>query len=213
MIRIVVVEDETLTRQGFVELLGLDSRFQVVADTADGEGALRAIHDTHPDVVLMDIRLPGLSGLDALEQLQREGAEVPVILITTFDDDEALLRGLRAGARGYLRKDISLSQLTRSIESVLAGETILRPAITGRGLERLRGMRPNFESAKRPEELTPRETEVLRLMALGLSNREISELLGNSEATVKTHASTILSKLGVRDRTRAVLKGLELGLI
>lgn len=213
MTRIVVVEDETLTRQGMVELLGLNPSFQVVAQAATGEEALCVIRKTRPDVVLMDIRLPGISGLDVLEQLQREGTEIPVILITTFDEDEALLRGLRAGARGYLRKDISLGELTRSIDAVIAGGTVMRPAITDRGLKRLHALRPSFESSFMPETLTSREREVLRLMAAGLSNREISELLGNSEATVKTHVSTILSKMGVRDRTRAVLKGLELGLV
>jgi DNA-binding NarL/FixJ family response regulator len=213
MTRIVVVEDETLTRQGIVELLGLKQDFQVVAQAATGEEALCVIRENNPDVVLMDIRLPGISGLDVLEQLREGGSTIPVILITTFDEDESLLRGLRAGARGYLRKDISLSELTRSIETVLAGGTVMRPAITDQGLNRLHTLRPQFESTTMPEGLTSRESEVLRLMAAGLSNREISELLGNTEATVKTHVSTILSKLGVRDRTRAVLKGLELGLI
>jgi len=120
---------------------------------------------------------------------------------------------MRAGARGYLRKDISLSDLTRSIEAVLAGDTVLRPAVTDHGLERLRALHPSFEVSELPEALTSREKEVLRLMAAGLSNREISEPLGNAEATVKTQVSTVLSKLGVRDCTRAVLRGLELGLI
>jgi DNA-binding NarL/FixJ family response regulator len=213
MTRIVVVEDETLTRQGIVELLGLKQDFQVVAQAATGEEALCVIRENNPDVVLMDIRLPGISGLDVLEQLREGGSTIPVILITTFDEDESLLRGLRAGARGYLRKDISLSELTRSIETVLAGGTVMRPAITDQGLKRLNALRPDFESTTVPESLTSRESEVLRLMAAGLSNREISELLGNTEATVKTHVSTILAKLGVRDRTRAVLKGLELGVI
>ncbi len=213
MIRIAVVEDETLVRQGIVELLQLDRRFEVVAQAANGEEALTVIPESLPDIVLMDVRLPGLSGPEAVERLRERGVNVPVILITTFDDNEALVRGLRAGARGYLRKDISLAQLTSSIESVLAGDTVLRPAVSDRGLDRLRKLHPSFESSPLPEPLTPREAEVLRLMAGGLSNREIAELLGNSEATVKTHASAVLSKLGVRDRTRAVLKGLELGLI
>jgi DNA-binding NarL/FixJ family response regulator len=214
MTRIVVVEDETLVRQGIVELLSLKSDFQVVAEAATGEEAVRIIPAARPDIVLMDVRLPGLSGPEAAEQLRAAGCQVPVILITTLDDDEALLRGIRAGVRGFLRKDISLGQLTRSIEAVLAGETVLRPALTDRGLDRLRTVvRPTFESSPLPEPLTPRESEVLRLMASGLSNREIAGLLGNCETTVKSHASTILSKLGVRDRTRAVLRGLELGLI
>jgi DNA-binding NarL/FixJ family response regulator len=213
MTSIVIVEDETLVRQGLVELLGLDPRFRVVAEAANGDEALRVIAESKPDLVLMDVRLPGLSGPEVIEGLQAQGIQIPVILITTFDDDEALIRGMRAGARGYLRKDISLSDLTRSIDAVLAGDTVLRPAMTDRGLERLRALHPSFEVSELPEALTSREKEVLRLMAAGLSNREISELLGNAEATVKTQVSTVLSKLGVRDRTRAVLRGLELGLI
>ncbi len=213
MIRIAVVEDETLVRQGIVELLALNAGFQVVAQAATGDEALRLIPEVQPDIVLMDVRLPGLSGPEVLERLREQSSQVPVILITTFDDDEAMLRGMRAGARGYLRKDISLGQLTRAIEAVMAGDTVLRPALTGQGLERLRTLHPRFESSPLPESLTPREVEVLRLMAAGLSNREISELLGNSETTVKSQVSAILSKLGVRDRTRAVLKGLELGLV
>lgn len=213
MIRIAVVEDETLVRQGIVELLALHAGFQVVAQAATGDEALRLIPELRPDLVLMDVRLPGLSGPEVLERLREQGSQAPVILITTFDDDEAMLRGMRAGARGYLRKDISLGQLTRAIEAVMAGDTVLRPALTGHGLDRLRTLHPRFESSPLPESLTPREVEVLRLMAAGLSNREISELLGNSETTVKSQVSAILSKLGVRDRTRAVLKGLELGLV
>jgi DNA-binding NarL/FixJ family response regulator len=213
VIRIVVVEDETLVRQGIVELLSLQERFEVKGQAASGPDALALICELRPDLVLMDVRLPGLSGPEVIERLRAKNVEVPVILITTFDDDQALVQGLRAGARGYLRKDISLAELTRAIDSVLAGETVLRPAVTARGLDRLRLLDPQFPSSSLPDPLTPRETEVLRLMASGLSNREIADLLGNSEATVKAHVSTILSKLGVRDRTRAVLKGLELGLI
>jgi DNA-binding NarL/FixJ family response regulator len=213
MTRVVVVEDEMLVRQGIVELLGLTGRFEVVGQAATGEEALRVIPENAPDLVLMDVRLPGLSGPEVLEHFREQGLCVPVVLITTFDDDEALLRGMRAGARGYLRKDISIEELTRSIEAALAGETVLRPAVTSRGLDRFRSLQPSFECSALPEPLTERETGVLRLMAEGLSNREISEVLGISDATVKTHVSTILSKLGVRDRTRAVLKGLEIGLI
>lgn len=213
MVRIVVVEDETLVRQGMIELLGLNKNFVVVGEAAAGDAALAVIAELRPDVVLMDVRLPGMSGPDVVRRLTEQGLDVPVILITTFDDDEALIQGIRSGARGYLRKDISLAELTQAIEAVLAGQTVLRPAVTARGLARLRAIQPAFECSPLPEPLTPREAEVLRLMAAGLSNREIADTLGNSEGTVKTQASTILSKLGVRDRTRAVLKGLELGII
>lgn len=213
MIRIVVVEDETLVRQGMVELLGLNPEFAVVGEAATGEAALDVIAQARPDLVVMDIRMPGLNGPEVLRRMREQGLAMPVVLITTFDDDEAMVQGLRAGARGYLRKDISLAELTQAIHAVMAGQTVLRPAINPGGLERLRASAPKFDSATLPEPLSPRETEVLRLMAAGLSNREIAGTLGTSETTVKTQASTVLSKMGVRDRTRAVLKGLELGLI
>ena len=156
--------------------------------------------------------MPGKSGIDLLSELRASNELPPTILLTTFDDDEALLQGVKAGARGYLLKDVSLERLTDAIRSVSSGATLIRPAITEhllRGLDRLRGTTcdplPAFES------LTKRELEVLRLMAGGYSNCEIAGAIGIAEGTVKNHASSILAKLGVRDRTRAVLKAIELG--
>ncbi len=213
MIRLVLVEDERLVREGLRELLSLRPEFEVAGEAASGPEALAVIRATRPDVILLDVRLPGHSGPEVLELLAAEGLAIPAILLSTFDDGEAMVRGLRAGARGYLRKDVSLDQLAHTIQAVLRGETILRPAITEGSLARLRMISPAFESAALPDPLTPRETQVLRLMAAGLSNREIAGILRNTEGTIKAHASSILSKLGVRDRTRAVLKGLELGYI
>jgi DNA-binding NarL/FixJ family response regulator len=140
--------------------------------------------------------------------------ELPAsILLTTFDDDEALLDGVKAGARGYLLKDVSLEQLTSAIRAVAEGGTIIRPAVTERVMRGLEHVRRDFDALSPPDPLTKREVEVLRLMAGGYSNREIADALGTAEGTVKNHASSILSKLGVRDRTRAVLKALELGYI
>ena len=214
MIRLLLVDDETLVRAGIRELLGLRAEVEVVGEAADGEQALERIEALHPDVVLLDVRMPRLSGLEVLERLQQSGKTPPAILVlTTFDDDPTLLRALRLGARGVLRKDMSLEDLVSSIQAAASGQTVVRPAITERVLGHLRQHGPAFESSVLPEPLTARELEVLRLMATGLSNREISELIGTSEGTVKTHASSILSKLGVRDRTRAVLKALELGYV
>jgi DNA-binding NarL/FixJ family response regulator len=148
-----------------------------------------------------------------LRELQAGGAMPPTILLTTFDDDEALLEGVKAGARGYLLKDVSLEQLTDAIRAVAAGGTFIRPAVTERVLRGLEHIRRDFDSLSPPDPLTKREVEILRLMAGGYSNREIADALGTAEGTVKNHASSILSKLGVRDRTRAVLKALELGYI
>lgn len=213
MIRIVLVDDQTLVRSGIRGLLDLTDDICVVAEAADGDQALTVIETTTPDVVLLDIRMPGLSGIEVLQALKKSGTLPPVILLTTFDDDEALLEGMRAGAKGFLLKDISLERLAEAIRNVAAGSTLFRPAITERVLQGLKDAAPSFPNLSLPERMTARETEILRLMAGGFNNREIAEALGPSEGTIKNHVSNILSKLGVRDRVRAVLRGLELGYI
>ncbi len=213
MIRLILVEDEALVRLGLRQLLGFDSRMQVIADASNGVEALELIGRERPDVVLMDVRLPGMSGVEVLKALRARGLATPVILITTFDDEQAFLQAMHAGASAFLRKDISLEDLTAAIDCALKGERIFRPAITQVAQKRLFEIKSNFDAAELPDPLTRREIEVLRLMAAGLSNKEIADALHAGEATVKTHASSILSKLGVRDRTRAVLKGLELGYV
>ena len=213
MIRVALVDDQTLVRQGIRSLLELSDDIRVVVEASDGEQGLRVIADARPDVMLLDVRMPKRSGLDVLRELRDSGREVPTILLTTFDDDAVALEGVRAGAKGFLLKDVDLEQLTEAIRAVAAGGTLIRPAVTERVKRGIEVLRPSFEGLDPPDTLTPRETEVLRLMAGGYSNREIACALGTAEGTVKNHASTILSKLGVRDRTRAVLKALELGLI
>ena len=211
MIRLVLIDDQTLVRRGIRSLLELAGDLQVVAEAADGDDGVAAIRREQPDVVLLDVRMPGKGGLDVLTELRSRGELPPTILLTTFDDDEALLAGIKAGARGYLLKDVSLEQLTEAIRMVAAGGSVIRPAVTERVLRGLEHVRRDFDALNPPDPLTKRELEVLRLMAGGYSNREIAGALGASEGTVKNHASSILSKLGVRDRTRAVLKALELG--
>lgn len=211
MIRLVIIDDQTLVRRGIRSLLELADGVEVVAEAADGTEGVRAIRETRPDVVLLDVRMPLKSGIDVLNELREAGDLPPTILLTTFDDDEALIAGTRAGARGYLLKDVSLEALVSSIRTVAEGGSVIRPAITDRVLRGLEHIRRDFDSLSPPDPLTKRELEVLRLMAGGQSNREISASLGTAEGTVKNHASSILSKLGVRDRTRAVLKALELG--
>jgi DNA-binding NarL/FixJ family response regulator len=211
VIRLVLIDDQTLVRRGISSLLELAADLQVVAEAADGDDGVAAIRQEQPDVVLLDVRMPGKGGLDVLTELRSRGELPPTILLTTFDDDEALLAGIKGGARGYLLKDVSLEQLTEAIRTVAAGGSVIRPAVTERVLRGLEHVRRDFDALNPPDPLTKRELEVLRLMAGGYSNREIAGALGASEGTVKNHASSILSKLGVRDRTRAVLKALELG--
>lgn len=213
MIRVVLVDDQTLVRRGIRSLLELAGDVAIVAEAGDGEEGLAAIRRERPDVVLLDVRMPKKSGLEVLRELQSGQWAPPTILLTTFDDDEVLLEGVKAGARGYLLKDVSLEQLTEAIRTVAQGGTFIRPAITERVLRGLEHVRRDFDALDPPDPLTRREVEILRLMAGGYSNREIADALGTAEGTVKNHASSILSKLGVRDRTRAVLKALELGYI
>jgi len=212
-IRVVLVDDQTLVRQGIRSLLELAGDVEIVAEAGDGDEGIAVIRRERPDVVLLDLRMPKKGGVDVLRVLQATGALPPTIVLTTFDDDEALLDAVKAGARGYLLKDVSLERLTDAIRVVAGGDSLIRPAITERVLRGLEHVRRDFEALSPPDPLTKRELEILRLMAGGYSNREIAEALGTAEGTVKNHASSILSKLGVRDRTRAVLKALELGYI
>lgn len=213
MIRACLVDDQTLVRQGIRSLLELSEEVEVVGEAVDGESAIELIPDLKPDVVLLDIRMPGKNGLDVLRELSAAEALPPTIILTTFDDDQLVLGGLKAGAKGYLLKDVSLEQLVSAVKTVADGGSLVQPAVTERLLKGLEGMQNKFSSLDQPDPLTARETEILRLMAGGYSNKEIANSLGVAEGTVKNHVSNILSKLGVRDRTRAVLKAFELGLV
>lgn len=212
-IRVALIDDQTLVRKGIRGLLELSDLVDVVAEADDGDGAVALVAEHMPDVVLMDMRMPRLSGADAIRALISAGHQTPVIILTTFDDHEQVLDAIRAGAKGYLLKDVSLENLLQAIQSVAAGQTMIQPAITEALLKGLSRQASEFESSPMPEPLTPRETEIIRLMAGGYSNREISLALSKSEGTIKNHVSNILAKLGVRDRTRAVLKAIELGAI
>ncbi len=213
MIRVVVVDDQTLMRLGLRGMLELTPDIRVVGEASDGEEALVVIRETSPEVVLLDVRMPKLSGVEVLKDLKAAGRLPATILLTTFDDDAAFLEGMRAGARGFLLKDVSLERLTEAIRRVASGETLIRPAVNERVLKGLDRLDLGFDSLDPPDKLTPREVEIVRLAAGGFSNREIADALGTAEGTVKNQISSILSKLGVRDRTRAVLKALELGYI
>jgi len=213
VIRVVLVDDQTLLRDALRQLLDMTADIRVIAEAVDGTEAAEVIRRAKPDVVLLDVRMPGRSGVDVLRELSAAGTLPPTLLLTTFDNDEAIEEGVRAGARGFLLKDVAFDTLIRGIRDVAEGRTLLRPAITERTRREIEELQPDFDSADRPDPLTAREVEVLRLIAGGYSNREIAQMLGTSEGTIKNHTSAILSKLGVRDRTRAVLRALDRGYI
>lgn len=213
MIKVLLVDDQNLVRQGVQALLELADDIEVVGEAKSGQEAVKIIPEIKPDVVLLDMRMPGMSGLDVLHELSQSHQLPPTIILTTFDDEELILAGVKAGAKGYLLKDVPLEELVDGIKQVAAGKTIVRPQITEKILDSVEGLKNEFMSLERPDPLTNRETEILRLMAGGYSNKEIANSIFVAEGTVKNHVSNILSKLGVRDRTRAVLKALELGLI
>ncbi|MBD5787898.1 response regulator transcription factor [Cellulosimicrobium terreum] len=216
MIRVLLVDDQTLVRQGIRSLLEIAPDIEVVAEAEDGMAALAAVRTHAPDVVLLDLRMPRHDGIWALEAMRESGTDIPVLVLTTFDDDELVLRALRAGARGYLLKDVTLEQLTGAVRTLAGGGTLVQPSITDRLLRAVRSGAVDPEDdddGVRVQDLTERELEVLRLVAAGYSNREIAHGMFLAEGTVKNHVSTVLLKLGARDRTRAVLRALHLGLL
>ncbi len=203
-------------RRGIVTLLGLTPDIRVVAEAADGAEALALSQPDAGwmlDIAILDIRMPKLSGIEVIEQWKKSGRDIPAILLTTFDEDPLFLEAVRAGAKGFLLKDISLERLAEAIRIVAAGKTLLQPAVTERVIRIVKETGTLFESTENPDKLTPRECDVLRLVAAGYSNREIGESLKISEGAVKNHLSVVLSKLGARDRTRAVLRGIQLGIL
>lgn len=214
-IKVMLVDDQTLVREGIKSLLQLAGHIDIVGEASDGQEALERIPGCHPDVVLMDIRMPRLDGIETTQRLAAEQSAPPVIILTTFDDHELVLNGIRAGARGFLLKDVSLESLVEAIETVHRGETLIQPAVTERVMRGYTELTGDTKIDRDPiqEPLTQREIEILRLMAGGYSNKEISRAIFKSEGTIKNHVSNILAKMNVRDRTRAVLKALELGLI
>lgn len=214
-VKVMLVDDQTLVREGIKSLLQLAGHIEIAGEASDGQQALERLDDCRPDVILMDIRMPRLDGIEATRRLAAIEGAPPVIILTTFDDHELVLNGIRAGARGFLLKDVSLESLVEAIDTVHRGETLIQPAVTERvvqGYTELNGA-SKVDSDPIQEPLTQREIEILRLMAGGYSNKEISRAIFKSEGTIKNHVSNILAKMNVRDRTRAVLKALELGLI
>jgi DNA-binding NarL/FixJ family response regulator len=215
MIGIVVADDHEVVRAGFAALLDTQPDFTVLGTAADGAAAVRACRELRPDVVLMDVRMPGTDGIEATRQLAAGDLAAKVLILTTFDLDEYVFDALRAGASGFLLKDVTAERLFDAVRVVAAGEALLAPAVTRRLISEFAKIRRPAPAAATPAlaALTPRETEVLRLVAEGLSNPEIAARLVVTEETVKTHVSRVLAKLGLRDRTQAVVAAYESGLV
>ena len=212
-IRVLLVDDQMLVREGIKSLLNLSDKVTVVGEAQDGSQVVDAIQQYQPDVILLDLSMPVMDGIETLNLLNEKSINIPVIILTTFDDHEFILRGIQAGAKGYLLKDVSLETLIEGIETVKGGERLMQPALTERLLQGLQGHQSDFVAPEIIEPLSPKEREVLGLMASGCSNKEISEALHKSEGTIKNHVSNVLAKLGVRDRTRAVLIAIEKGIL
>ena len=210
-IKLLLVDDQNLVKMGICSLLQLSGRIDVVAQLDDGTGVLDAIEKYQPDIMLLDIRMPRMSGLDVLSAMEAQKIELPTLVLTTFDEHELVLNCMKLGAKGYLRKDVSLETLMDAIDTIVAGGLWIQPAITKQILKNTTATQSHNEVLV--EALTRGEVQVLRLVAAGYSNNEIAEAIHKSAGTVRNLVSSVLAKLQVRDRTRAVLKAIELGLI
>ncbi len=216
MIKILICDDQSLFREALRTLLSSFDELNVIGEAANGEEALRQAVSLSPDVVLMDLRMPIMDGVEATRRISQLGKGIKVIVLTTFDDDETVFDGLRAGAVGYLLKDVSSEKLIEAIQAAYNGDYFLLPSITAKVVSEFSKISKPIRKHKDemiPDPLSPREIEILRVVATGASNKEIAEQLFISEGTVKNHLSSILGKLGVRDRMQAILKAKELGII
>ena len=210
-IKLLLVDDQNLVKMGICSLLELSGRISVVAQLDNGIGVLDAIKEHEPDVILLDIRMPKMNGIEVLAEMKKKKVDVATIILTTFDEHDLVLESIKLGAKGYLRKDVSLDVLMNAIDSVIAGEMCFQPGITSQVVESVASQKT--DSSENLEALTNGEVQVLRLAAAGYSNNEIAEAMHKSSGTIRNQMSFILAKLQVRDRTRAVLKAIENGLI
>jgi DNA-binding NarL/FixJ family response regulator len=212
-ISVLIADDQALVRAGLRSLLGRARDIDVTAEAATGDEAVRAARATRPDVVLMDIHMPGLDGLDATERILADVPGCRVIIVTTFDTDEHLFRALCIGASGFLTKEFQADELRKAVRTVAAGEALLSPGVTRRVIEQFARRPPGPEARSRIEGLTAREHEVIRLVATGHANAEIARLLFISPHTVKTHITNMINKLGLRDRTQLAILAYETNLV
>jgi len=213
MIRLLIADDHLIIRQGLRLILETEDDFEIVAEASDGAEALRLCFEYKPDVVLMDLRMPGMDGLTAIEKLRVQQPEIAVVILTTFNEDELMLRGLQAGARGYLLKDTDRVALFDTIRAAARGETLLKPEIMSRVLSLAGGIRQSGKGSQSTIELTEREQEVLKAVARGERSKEVALHLGISERTVKAHLASIYGKLGVDSRAAAISVAMQKGLL
>ncbi len=213
-VRVLIADDQALVRGGFRMILEAKEDMEVVGEAGDGSEAVAMVERLQPDVVLMDVRMPGVDGIEATRRIADSGSAARIVILTTYDVDEYVFSALRAGASGFLLKDVRPAELTEAVRVIARGDALLAPAVTRRLLDRFAGVLPD-DSARPPnlDELTEREVEVLRFVALALSNAEIATRLVLTEATVKTHVSSVLRKLGLRDRVQAVVFAYDVGLV
>jgi len=212
VIRVLVVDDQPLVRSGFRMVLEERADLELVGEAADGLEALGLARELDPDVILMDVRMPNLDGVEATRRLVDSGTRARILVLTTFDLDEYVYAAIKAGASGFLLKDVEPAELVDAVRVVAAGNSLFGPEATERLVARF-AQQPTADAARSLDALTDREREILRLLATGLSNAELAEQLFVSEATVKTHVSSVLRKLGVRDRVQAVIAAYDAGLV
>jgi DNA-binding NarL/FixJ family response regulator len=213
-LRVAIADDQALVRGGFRMILDARDDIEVVGEAGDGEEAVALVRRLEPDVVLMDVRMPRVDGIEATRRIAASGSRARIVILTTYDVDEYVFAALRAGASGFLLKDVRPLELVEAVRVVADGDALLAPSVTRRLLDRFAGALPDSAGPPRDlEELTQREAEVLRFVALALSNAEIASRLHLTEATVKTHVSSVLRKLGLRDRVQAVVFAYDVGLV
>ncbi len=214
-IRILLVDDQRLMRDGLRTLLELEEGMEVIGEAEDGQGAVDLYESLRPDVVLMDIRMPGMDGVEATRRIMGRRPEAKIVILTTFDDEASIFDGLRAGALGYLLKDVSGQELAEAIRKVAAGGALIEPSVARKVLAEFTRLAPQspLKPTVLPEPLTLREQEILGWIAKGLTNKEIAVRLSLTEGTVKNYVTTVLQKLGVQDRTQAALRAKESGIL
>ena len=215
LIRVLLVDDQRLMRDGLRTLIELETDLDVAGEAEDGLQAITAYRDLGPDIVLMDVRMPNLNGVEATRRIKADWPEANVLILTTFDDDEYIFEGLRAGASGYLLKDVSGKELADAIRTVANGGTLIAPSVARKVISEFARLKPAPKDSAEtlPDPLSEREIEILKVLAQGHTNKEIAEQLYLAEGTVKNYVTSILQKIGARDRTQAAIRARELGVL